>query len=170
MVATVAWKLAPMLPAGTVTLDGTDTLALLLDRVARTPPAGAIPLNSRSQLVDPGALRVVGEQVRLLSVPPDEVVSGKGVRVTVIVPEPPDVRIGFPPASEALVPVSVIGTLPAVAPAAMARFTVATNPLAIGVVFNPYTTQTVEPLLMEQTTLLLAVAEFTETLVTMVAG
>jgi hypothetical protein len=47
-------------PAATVTLAGTVTLALLLDRVTTEPPASAAELMMTVQAADPGAVTLDG--------------------------------------------------------------------------------------------------------------
>jgi hypothetical protein len=54
-------------PAGTVTLPGAVTLALLSDRVTANPPADAAPLSITLQLEVPGAFTLAGEQAKPLS-------------------------------------------------------------------------------------------------------
>jgi hypothetical protein len=55
-------------PAGTVTLSGTVTLALLSETDTTTPPPVAGPLSVTLQFADPGAFTLLGVQVRLLTV------------------------------------------------------------------------------------------------------
>jgi hypothetical protein len=65
MLATVATKVPLICPEATITLPGTMTLTLLLDRVTGDPPGGAALDSVTVQLVVPGALTVAGEQVKL---------------------------------------------------------------------------------------------------------
>jgi hypothetical protein len=154
-----------VLPAGTVILAGTETLLLLSVRLTVKPPVGAAAVNCTTQFVDPGEFTLVGEQIKLFSATVGDVI--------VIVPEVPEVARPVPEALEAAMPLSATGTLPA-APAAMVNLTAATCPFAIDVAFNPYATQMVELLPLEQVTLLPAAVAaapgVTEMLVIAVAG
>jgi hypothetical protein len=64
ILATVAVKVPVLWPAGMVTLAGTVTLVLLLDRVTLAPPRGAGADKVTVQLADPGAATVAGEQFK----------------------------------------------------------------------------------------------------------
>ncbi len=63
MRATVAVNVAVVSPAETVTLAGTVTLVLLLDRAMSSPLNRAVPDKVIVQLADPGAVTVPGEHV-----------------------------------------------------------------------------------------------------------
>ena len=64
--AAVNWALLD--PAATVTLAGTLTLALPLDKVTANPPVGAASLSVTVQEDVPGASTLAGVQNKLLSV------------------------------------------------------------------------------------------------------
>jgi hypothetical protein len=66
--ATVAVNPALLAPTGTVTLPGTTTLGLLSPSETTKPPAGASPLRATVQEEEPGALMLVGEHERPLSI------------------------------------------------------------------------------------------------------
>ena len=63
MLATVAVKVPVVCPDPTVTLAGTVTLGLLLDKLALTPPAGAGADSVTVQDAKPGALTLEGVQL-----------------------------------------------------------------------------------------------------------
>jgi hypothetical protein len=65
--ATVAVNWALLDPAGTVTLPGSVTLALLSDSVTANPPVGAVSFSVTVQVDVPGALTLAGVQDRPLS-------------------------------------------------------------------------------------------------------
>jgi hypothetical protein len=144
----VNWALLE--PAATVTLPGSVTLALLSDSDTANPPVAAAPLSVSVQEDVPGAFTLAGVQARLLKA------AGGGDWMTVIVPVAPEAGIEFaaPVVAEALL--SVTGTLVLAVPAAMVKAAVATSPFPIVVVFNPKTTQVVDPLALAHWTLLLA--------------
>ena len=85
---TVAAKLAVLCPAETVTLEGTLTLALLLESPTETLDAAA-PVSVTVQDELPGAFTLVGEQARELS-------AADTSWFTVIVPPVPDAEMEFP--------------------------------------------------------------------------
>jgi hypothetical protein len=62
--ATVAVKAPVVWPAKIVTVAGTFTLVLLLDKAISAPPDGAGAVKVIVQLADPGAATVPGEQVK----------------------------------------------------------------------------------------------------------
>jgi predicted ribosomally synthesized peptide with SipW-like signal peptide len=153
----VNWALLEL--AATVTLAGSVTLALLSDSVTANPPVGAAPLSVTVHEDVPGAFTLAGVQARLLKA------AGGGDWMTVIVPAEPEAGIEAAAPVVAKVLLSVTGTLVLVVPAAMVKAAVATSPFPIVVVFNPKTTQVVEPLPLAHWTLLLA-AEAAEPMAT----
>jgi hypothetical protein len=74
---TVAVKLAPIAPAGTVTNAGTPTALLLLERPTLTPPVGAALLSVTVQTSEPDPV--------IEALPQESALSGGG---TVVVPDP----------------------------------------------------------------------------------
>jgi hypothetical protein len=60
MVCAVAWKLAPVAPAATVTDAGTGKELLLSERATTAPPPGAARDSDTVQVVDAPELRLVG--------------------------------------------------------------------------------------------------------------
>jgi len=130
----VALKVVVAEPAGTVIVDaGTGKSVLLLDNETVVPPVGLDPLSVTVQVVLAEVLRVFGLQdteVRVGAATPPEPVT-----------TPPEAEVGmvFPTASVAsvlLIPTDVLLT-----PAAIVRFTTATTPLAMVVVFIPVARQ-----------------------------
>ncbi len=85
---TVAVKFALLCPAGTVTLEGTLTLVLLLDSPTATL-AAAVPVSITVQDEPPGAFTLEGEQERELNV------ADTGW-FTVMVPPMPDAEMELP--------------------------------------------------------------------------
>src|SRR5262249_29303499 len=87
-VLVVTVNVALLLPAGTVTLGGTGTVAaavLLLASVTAAPPAGAAPLNVTVPTEDEPAITLVGFNVSVVSV----TAAGGGVTVkTAFAPTP----------------------------------------------------------------------------------
>jgi hypothetical protein len=65
--AAEAVKVALDCPAVTNTLEGTVTVALLLDSDTMVPPVGAAPLMFTVQLAVPGPVTVPGVQLRLVT-------------------------------------------------------------------------------------------------------
>jgi hypothetical protein len=84
----VAVKFALLCPAGTVTLEGTLTLVLLLDSPTATL-AAAVPVSITVQDEPPGAFTLEGEQERELNV------ADTGW-FTVMVPPMPDAEMELP--------------------------------------------------------------------------
>jgi len=64
----VAVKVPVVAPAATVTLPGTVTLELLLDKPTLAPPVGAAALSVTVQLEAPGETTLAGLQLTLLTV------------------------------------------------------------------------------------------------------
>ena len=64
----MAVKVPVVAPAATVTLPGTVTLELLLDRPTLAPPVGAAALSVTVQLEVPGETTLDGLQLTLLTV------------------------------------------------------------------------------------------------------
>ncbi len=65
---TVAWKLAVVAPAATVTEDGTFTADELLDRLTAWPPDGALAFMATVQLSVPALASEVLAQITLLGI------------------------------------------------------------------------------------------------------
>jgi hypothetical protein len=65
---TVAVNPALEVPAATVTLAGTPTLALLSESATGNPPAAAVLCSVTVQLAEPGAFTLAGAQVTPLSI------------------------------------------------------------------------------------------------------
>ena len=128
------WAL--LAPAGTVTLPGSVTLALLSDSVTANPPIGAAPLSATVQVDVPGAFTLAGAQDRLLNV------AGGGGWMTVIVPPVPEPGIFSAPGLAPRTSLIVTGTVALLVPAAIVNAIVATVPLGITEV-PPYSTQDV---------------------------
>src|SRR5215475_10339584 len=96
---TVAVKLAPVDPAGTVTLDGTVKKALLSEIMTTAPPAEGAEDSVIVQFADPPDTTVEGEHCRF------ETVGRTGV-VTVIVPPAPVIVAALPSGSAPMTPLS----------------------------------------------------------------
>ncbi len=128
-------------PDGTVTLAGTVTLPLLLDRPTENPPIGAAPLSVTVHEEDPGAFTLPGEQDRLFN-------EGRGERIVIVPPDPDDV-IPLPVPLDTIVAETDTGAVVPLVPAAIVKVACATIPFPIGAVFIPYTTQVAEPVPME---------------------
>jgi len=141
---TVALKPALEAPDLTVTLDGTATLELLVDKLTGKPLEGAEPVSVTVHEVDPGPVTVPGLHERPLNAagPPPLLVierlpptADKGIDVPSAALANPDRVIGMPLLD--VVPDTVNVTL-AIVPAAM-MFS-----------FSPYNVQTVLPELLLQ--------------------
>ena len=66
--ATAAVNAPVVAPAATARLAGTVTLALLLDSATLAPPVGAAALSVTVHADEPGATRLPGLQLRLLTI------------------------------------------------------------------------------------------------------
>jgi hypothetical protein len=62
-----AVNIASVCPTATTTLEGTVTVALLLDSETVVPPDGAVPLIVTVQLAVPGPVTVAGVQLTLVT-------------------------------------------------------------------------------------------------------
>jgi hypothetical protein len=131
-------------PAATVTLAGTVTLVLLLDRPTLAPPVGAAALSVTVQEDVPGETTLDGLQLTLLTV---------SIPTTPAVPEPgidePTELTAVTLGTETVAEVSFVA-------AAMVSVIVARTPLFIAVSFIPKTSHAMVPTPLEQTILLLA--------------
>jgi hypothetical protein len=117
--ATVAEKLAVVAPAGTVTLAGTVTFGLLLERATANPPVGAALFMVTVHAETAAAPTVEGVQVNPLKV--DWVIES-------VLPVP-TVEIELPPASDATTPAICIGVEVCKEPDAMVNVALASAPL-----------------------------------------
>ena len=144
-----AVNVAKVCPAATITLEGTVTVALLLDSETVVPPAGAVPLSVTVQLAVPGPVTVPGVQLSELT--------ARGELGSVMVPPDPFVGIEFPAAFEVERPESEREN-EFVAEGAICKLMEAKLPLATTVVFRPKTRQVIEPDALEHESDLPAVA------------
>ena len=136
----MAVKPALLEPVGTLTLPGTATLELLSVSVTAIPPEGAGPLNVAVQAAVPGEFTLAGTQAKPLSVK-----AGGGWLIETVPPVPVTL-IEDPEAFDAPRAPIEIWALVAAVPAAIVKVAIATGPLPIVVVLNPYATHRVDPL------------------------
>jgi hypothetical protein len=135
-VPAVTLKLAVAVPAGTVTAEG--TVSIEADRLNATtaPPAGAGPARVIAQFDVPELLSVEGRHT-------SELILGNGVVPLVTLP-PDAVTASASPICEAprlfVTPIAVSFT-----PGAIARFTTATTPSGIELLFSPHAMQVYVP-------------------------
>ena len=142
---TVALNAAFEAPAVTVTLDGTATLELLVDKLTGNPPEGADPLSATVQDADVGPVTVLGLQERLFKTVP--------APPFVIDRLPPVAATGIELPSAALAnPETAIGMLLFAVVPETVNVIVATVPVATMFSFNPYKVQTVLPAVLSQAT------------------
>jgi hypothetical protein len=135
----VAVKVADVLPAGTVTDEGTLRAAVEDEAVTAAPPDGAAPDSVTVHIEVAGAINAVGVQpsaVTLTGVP----VVGKAMVA-------PEVVVGIPaPADVALTPLFIVnGTAVADVVDAIRTTMFAMTPFTIALVLIPVTTQIVDP-------------------------
>jgi hypothetical protein len=121
---TVAVKPPVVAPAATVTLAGNVALALLLDNATVSPPLGAAALKVTVQAALPGAFTLDGLHDKLVG-------TASAGCTTVIVPPVPEAGMAFPCASDAMTPLTVMGTLALRLPAAIVMLADATEPVGI---------------------------------------
>jgi len=122
-------KVALVCPAGTVTVAGMVTFALLLASETANPLLGAASVKDRPQDVLPGVLSVMAVQIS----PPKEA----PVVACVIVPDPPVVGIVVPSAVEATTLASCTGIVVVDGLEAIWNVAVATVPSAMTLPFRP---------------------------------
>ena len=122
-VATVAVNPALDSPEATLTLLGTLTFALLLERPTENPVEEAAPVSVTVHETELGEITLADPQLRALS-------EGAVVVTEMVPPAPADESI-VPVRLETTTPPTVIVTFESGAAEAMARFTAATVPLAI---------------------------------------
>jgi hypothetical protein len=79
----VAVKVALVLPAATVTEDGTVTELLLSDTVTAAPPVGAAAVRVMVQVLEPAPVKVAGLQLTL-----DKAAGAFAVTLVVLVAPP----------------------------------------------------------------------------------
>jgi hypothetical protein len=125
----VAVNVAVAAAADTVTDEGTDSRRLLLEMATAVPPTGAALLNVTVQLAVPDPARLFGRQAREVRViggepPPPVMIPPVGERV-----------IALPELEAPSVLLRLIVVL--VTPEAIVRFTTATVPFDIMLVFMP---------------------------------
>jgi hypothetical protein len=114
-----------VVPAATVRLPGTVTLALLLDRPTMAPPVGAAELRVTVHADVPGETTLEGLQFKLLT-----------LLLAVLIPTTPpipDPGINEPAALTAVTLATETGAEVTLVPAAMVSVTIATTPLLIAV-------------------------------------
>lgn len=116
-------------PAGTLTLEGTETLVLLLARPTLNPPLGAAPVRLTVHDTEPGELTVLDEH----EIPLSEV----ELCATEMVPEAPAPAVSEPIVLETTIPPIEIGTCASGALVEIVNVTAARVPLAIGFAFDP---------------------------------
>ena len=136
MLPAVAVKLALAFPDTIVTDGGTLKALLLLESATETPPAGAAWLRATVHVAVPDELRVVGVQLKLLTVV---------VEVTVIEPPDPERFITWPLEDAPSGLVSPMAMTPVVA-GPKVKLMVAMVPFCRTLVFIPLTRQVYEPL------------------------
>ena len=134
----VAVKPALVAFCATLTLAGTVTVELLLDRFTLNPPLGAALVKETVQESDAGPASVGLVQVNPLS--------AGGTAGIVIVPPVAVALTESPDPSTAYAPVRVIGRAPAAMPDFRVNVALATTPLEIGLSSDPYSTQVAVPL------------------------
>jgi hypothetical protein len=130
-----AVNVAKVCPAATNTLEGTVTVALLLDSATAVPPVGAVPLRVTVQLAVAGPVTVPGVQLSELT----------ASRVGSVI-DPPDAFVGidFPAPSEVEAPENERG-IEVAADDAICKLTEAKVPLETTVVFRPKTRHVIDP-------------------------
>lgn len=146
---TFALKVAVAFPDGTVTLEGTATLELFVERLTGTPLLGAEALSVTVHDVDAGPVTVPGLHERLVGVmvvppPPPLLVTDKPLAVA-------DTGIELPLAPAAN-PDKVIGIVLLDVVLETVNVMVATVPALKTLSFSPYTVQTAPPVLLLQET------------------
>jgi len=136
---TVAVNWALLDPAATVTLAGTLTLALPLDKVTANPPVEAASFSVTVQEEVPGAFTLAGVQDRVLND------TGGGGCKTVIVPPVPDAESRLAAAFVTTTPLSATGRVVLAVPPAILKATLAIVPLPMLEV-PPQSMQVMDPL------------------------
>lgn len=137
--AAVAWKVAELAPAETVTLAGMDSAALLLLRVMLAPPVPALVESEMLQATTAPAETVVGVQLRLLTL--------GTVAATRFTRPPADKTDKLAPVAEAALGEETwMLRVVAILPAATVAFTTATGPAAIVLLLAAQIRQVMLPL------------------------
>ena len=136
---TVAVNWAAAVPAATVTLAGTVTLALLSESVTSIPPLAAGPVSVTVQTEFPGAFTLPGLQD---TAPSDR----EPPWLMVMIPPVPAVGMEAPPPEVADRPLRTTGALVLEVPEAIVKAKVATVPFPIVEVLNPTTRHVAVPL------------------------
>lgn len=126
----VAENVALFCPAATITLAGTDRLALLLESDTRKPPTGAAALRLTVQSVLPGVATEDAAQPTVVKE------AGGGETDTAILPDPPVAGIKEAAAEAAARLVRLIGIVPEALGESW-NVAVATNPLLIPARVSP---------------------------------
>jgi hypothetical protein len=126
IVPAVAVNVAVVLPAPTVTEDGTVKAVALRDKETTAPPAGAEVLSETVQVDDPPVPSDTGAQVSVL---------GSGSAEAVTTPPAPLMGSEDPPAATPMVFVTLIDAFDT--PDAIVTLTTAATPFCITVVFMP---------------------------------